>query len=436
MKGPRALACSLLLCSAALAGPGPVFQADVDGVIGPATANYLERAIDEAESAGGECLVIRLDTPGGLLESTKTIVQDILGSAVPVVVWVGPDGASATSAGCFITLAADVAVMAPATTIGAAHPVQIGGGAPAEGEPPKPDETMQQKLENYAVSYIESIAARRNRNVEWARSAVKESASISSAKALELQVIDLIVEDRAELLVQLDGRTVRGRELATAGAAVSKIPMTFREQAFQVLGRPEVMFILMLIAVYGIIGELSHPGAIIPGVIGAIALVLALFMAAILPINVAGLLLVVLALALFLAEAFTPTFGILTMAGVVSFIIGFLMMFDRPEPLFRLSLVYIVPAAILTAGFFVFVVAAGIKAQFRPIRAGREVMIGQVVAASSAIDGKGGHVFIEGESWNAVSEKPVAADQPVEVTGIRGLTLEVRPADGNPATTT
>jgi len=221
---------------------------NIDGAIGPATASYISRSIEEARAQNAQCLVIQLNTPGGLLDSTQKIVQSFLGSAVPIVVYVAPTGATATSAGCFITIAASVAAMAPATTIGAAHPVSI-GGFPSGGEE-KPDETMKQKLENFSVSYIETIAGKRQRNVEWAKSAVKESASITAAKALELKVIDLIASDMSDLLQKLNGRVVDGKTLKTAGAEVAEIKMSPSEHVFQKLWRPEVMFILMLVAIY------------------------------------------------------------------------------------------------------------------------------------------------------------------------------------------
>jgi membrane-bound serine protease (ClpP class) len=397
----------------------------IDGAIGPATAGYIARAIDQAEEDQSQCLIIELDTPGGLLDSTKTIVQKFLGSSVPVVVYVAPAGATATSAGCFVTLAADLAVMAPTTSIGAAHPVTIGGN-PAGGEE-KLDDTMKQKLENYAVSYIETIAARRHRNVEWARSSVKESASISAEKALELKVVDFLAKDVPDLLAQIDGREVNGHPLRTKGAEVVEISMSARERVFQLLWRPEVMFILMLIAMYGIIGELSNPGAILPGVVGAIALILALYMAAILPVNLAGVALMVLAIGLFIADIYAPTHGVLTVGGIVSFFLGALMLFDRANPAFRLSLTVIIPATVLTAAFFIAIVGAGLRAQLLPVRAGRETMLGRVTPALVRIDASGGKVFLEGEYWNAVSATAVEAGQPVEVVGFDGLTLKVKP---------
>src|SRR2546422_1756777 len=383
-----------LLCAAAVEAE-KVSLIKIDGAIGPATATYISRSIEEARAQNAQCLVIQLNTPGGLLDSTQKIVQSFLGSPLPVVIYVAPTGATATSAGCFITVAASVAAMAPATTIGAAHPVSI-GGFPSGGEE-KTDDTMKQKLENFSVSYMEAIASKRQRNVEWAKSAVKESASISAQKALELKVVDLIAADLPDLLKQLNGRVVDGKTLKTAGAEVAEIKMSPSERVFQKLWRPEVMFVLMLIAIYGIIGELTTPGAILPGVVGAIALVLALYLAAILPVNVTGLVLIALALMLFIFDVYAPTHGVLTVGGVIAFLIGSLMLFNRADPLFRLSLNYIIPATLVTTAFFVFVVGKGLRAQLLPVKAGAETMIGKTVTALTPIDSRGGKVFVEGK---------------------------------------
>lgn len=415
------LAAGLLIGPAWLARAETVELIQLNGVIGPATASYVARAIKQATGQGAQCLIVQLDTPGGLLDSTKEIVQAVYASPVPVVVYVAPAGATAGSAGCFITLAADVAAMAPNTSIGAAHPVSLG----TTGEL-QPDPVMKQKLENFATSFIESIAAKRKRNVEWAKSAVRESASITAEQALATNVIDLIAEDVPRLLQQLDGREAKGRTLRTAAAQVVEVPMLAREKVFQVIWRPEVMFILMLVAIYGIIGELSNPGAILPGVAGAIALILALYMAAILPINIAGLALIVLAIGLFIADVFAPTHGVLTAGGIISFFLGALMLFDRSEPGFRLSLAYIIPATVMTAGFFIFVVGAGLRAQLLPVKAGRETMLGKTGPALVVIGPQGGKVFVEGEYWNAVSDAPIEAGQAVEIVGIAGLTLKVK----------
>jgi len=409
-----------------------VCLSNVDGAIGPATADYISRSVDEAQSEGAQCLVIRLNTPGGLLDSTRLIVQKLLGSPVPVIVYVAPTGATAASAGCFITLAANFAAMAPSTTIGAAHPVSLGGFS--GGEQSKPDQTMTQKLENFAVSYMEAIATRRNRNVDWAKSAVRESASITAEKAQELKVIEIIAPDLNDLLTQLNGRVVNGRPLRTAGAQVAEIKMSGTELVFQMFWRPEVMFVLMLIAIYGLIGEMTTPGAILPGVAGAIALVLALYMSAILPVNATGLVFIVLAVALFVVDVFAPTHGVLTGGGIVAFLVGSLMLFDRRDPLFRLSLSYIIPSALVTAAFFALVVGKGLRAQRLPVKVGQETMLGKTVQALTPIDSTRGRVFVEGESWTARSTNPIKEGEKAQIVAVEGLTLQVIPwPEGNVA---
>jgi membrane-bound serine protease (ClpP class) len=422
------VATCLLSCPPAFAGTSQVFVSNIDGTIGPATASYVARSIQVAQSQKGQCLIVRLNTPGGLLDSTQSIVRSFLAAQIPVIVYVAPMGATAASAGCFITLASDIAAMAPATTIGAAHPVALGGGS---GAGDKPDETMAKKLENFAASYIQTLASRRNRNVQWAESSVRESASISAEKARELRVIDLIASDQSDLLNQLDGRTSHGMTLHTKGAPVTEISLSPAEQVFQTLWRPEVMFILTLVAIYGLIGEFTTPGAILPGVVGVIALVLVLYMSAILPVNVAGLLLILLSVGLFVIDLFAPTHGVLTGGGIVAFLVGSLMLFNRQDPLFRLSLAYIIPGVLTTALFFLLVVSQGVRAQRLPIKVGPETMVGTFGRALTAVDESGGKVLIGGEYWNAISAEPIGKEQAIRVTAVQGLTVSVKPESAN-----
>lgn len=413
----------LIACTAARAQGGKVSLIEIDGAIGPATAGYVARAITEAAAAKSECLILRLDTPGGLLDSTKDIVQAFYASTVPIVVYVAPTGANAGSAGCFITLAADIAAMAPNTSIGAAHPVELGGG----GGEKKSDDIMTKKLESFAVSYMEAIAEKRHRNVDWAKSSVRDSASITAEKALELNVIDVIARDLPDLLRQLDGRAAGERVLRTARAEVVPVAMLARERVFHVLWRPEVMFVLMLIAIYGIIGELSNPGAILPGVAGLIALILALYMASVLPVSIAGIALILFAVGLFIIDVFAPTHGVLTAGGIISFFLGSLMLFEKAGPAFRLSLAMIIPATLLTAVVFGVMIGAGLRAQRLPVRVGRETLPGRIVGALTPIGPEGGIVIVDGERWNACSETPVAEGERVEIVALHGLTLTVKP---------
>ena len=411
------------ICFTVAVNAAPVGLIKINGAIGPATASYIARAIDVATDDKDECLIIQLDTPGGLLDSASQIVEKFYAAKIPTVVYVSPAPARAGSAGVFITMAADVAVMAPHTRIGAAHPVELG----ASGNVEKTDDVMKEKIENDTASFAQSIAEKRNRNVAWAKTAVLNSASITAEEALKTNVIDFIAADLPDLLKQLDGRKVNGHALHTIGATVVEIPMNPFEQFSQLFLRPEVMFILMLMVIYGIMGELSSPGAILPGVVGAIALILVLYMSAILPVNITGLVLIGLAILLFLADVYSPTHGVLTAGGIVTFFLGAMMLFSQAGPGFGLSLRWILPATLLTALFFIFIVSKGLRAQLKPAQTGVGTMIGKTVNALSRIDAAGGRVFIEGETWNAVSAVAIETGQPVEIIGVAGLTLKVKP---------
>jgi membrane-bound serine protease (ClpP class) len=416
------LATGIMLATTTALSAANVGLIEIKGAISPATESYVSRAIDLSNQHGDACLIIELDTPGGLMDSMEKIINKFYDSKTPIVVYVSPAPGHAASAGALITMAANVAAMAPYTRIGAAHPVNLG----VTGDAQKTDDVEKQKQENDAAALAESIANKRHRNAEWARSCVLESVSITAEKALEINVVDLIADNLPDLLKQLDGREVAGKPLQTLGATIVPIPMTFRETFLQLFLRPEIMFILMLVVIYGIIGELSSPGAILPGVAGAIAIVLVLCLSAVLPINVAGLLLIGLAMALFIIDIYAPTHGILTGGGILAFFLGALMLFNRADPAFHLSLSYIIPGTVLTALFFLCVVGAGVRAQRLPVRAGTETMIGKVAPATARIDATGGKVFIEGELWNAVSDIPIETGQPVEIVEINGLILKVK----------
>ncbi|MDR9364976.1 MAG: nodulation protein NfeD [Balneolaceae bacterium] len=394
----------------------------VEGTIGPTVTQYITRSIRQSIENGDEALIIELDTPGGLLDSTQDIVQQMLGTDHPTVVYVTPSGANAGSAGTFITLAAHVAAMAPATNIGAASPISMGGG--------EMDTVAQKKIFNYSESFIESIADERDRNAEWARSAVRDGASISSDEALELNVTDILAEDIDDLLVQLDGMEVGERVLNTQNATISQIEETLAEQFFSFLLRPEVMLILTLVAIYGIIGEVTNPGAIVPGVSGVIALILLLYGVAAMPINLAGFLLIGLAIILFVAEAFTPAFGILLTGGAVSFFLGALMLFqDLPDEM-QISLYWLVPATLLTVAFFAWIVTYGVKSLFNPPRSGLESTIGKTAEVVDTIQpDQDGRVFFDGEYWTAKSEHELEEGETCEIIEFQGLRVFVKPTE-------
>src|SRR5271154_6415219 len=390
MKRWISIAIAGLVFGAAATHAAQVGLIKINGAIGPATANYISRALDLAANQNDECLVIELNTPGGLANSMDDIVQEFYASRVPVVVYVSPEGAMAGSAGVYITLAADIAAMAPHTTIGAAHPVSMGS------EDETTNSIMMQKVGNAYTKVMQTIAEKRNRNVEWAKSSVTDSKAITSEEALKMKVIDLVATNFPDLLQKLDGRSINGKILKTAGASVVEIPMTPGEKFFQLFWQPQVMMLLLLVAIYGIIAEMSHPGAIFPGVAGALALILLLYMSATLPLNVAGLALILLAVALFVIDMFAPTHGVLTGGGIIAFFLGIIMLFNHAPAGYHLPMTWVISCTLVTAAFFIFFVGKGIRAQFRPARTGVETMIGQRVSAQSRIDAAGGKVFIEG----------------------------------------
>jgi len=393
----------------------------VDGPINPVTADFLQRNIDAAARRGDRLLLLEMDTPGGLDSSMRASVKAIFGSSVPVAVYVTPAGARAASAGAIIALAADVCAMAPGTNIGAAHPVHIG----AE----KPDTVMEGKIVNDAEAYVEGIAGKRGRNAELAKRMVRQSVSLSAERALEEKVIDLIAADRQELLNKLEGRRLLrgGREtvLRLAGARVTNHEMGVRDKVLNAISNPDVAYLLMLLGLLGLFFELSTPGVILPGVIGGISLILAFFAFQTLPVNYAGLLLILLAVILFIAEVTVVSHGILAIGGVVAMVLGSLLLFPSQEPYLRLSRGLVVSTSLVTALFFIFVVAKVVEAYREKPISGREGMLGERGIAWTDIVPEG-KVFVRGEYWNAQSSEPIGKGDKVEVIALEGLKVTVK----------
>jgi len=375
--------------------------------------------LGEAGRLGAQLMVIRLDTPGGLVTSTRDIVKAIFSSEVPVAVFVAPGGARAASAGTFITMSAHIAAMAPGTNIGAAHPVSVGG---------QMDKEMSKKVTNDAAAYMRTIAEKRRRNVQWAEDAVRKSVSATEKEALRLGVIDLISESLDDLLKAVDGRQVqtakRKLTLHTKEATVRTVEMTLRDKILKIISDPTIAYILLLLGLAGLYFELSNPGAILPGVLGAIFLILAFWAFQTLPINYAGLLLILLAIVFFILEIKVVSHGLLTIGGIASFILGSLMLVQSPAPFLRISLWAILGAAAATTAFFALVAGMGIKALKRRPTTGWEALIGEVGVARTPLH-PDGQVFIQGELWSASCEEGAEVGEKVRVVAVEGLKLHV-----------
>jgi membrane-bound serine protease (ClpP class) len=401
---------------------GPIFYIEVDGIINPATAKFITDSIDQASKEGGQCLIIELDTPGGLMDSMRNIVKKILASNIPIIVYVAPRGARAASAGVFITLASHVAVMAPGTNIGAAHPVTLG----AEG---KESKTMTEKIVNDTVSQIKTIAKNRGKNVDWAEKAVRKSVSITEDEALKLNVIDLICTDLNDLLSKVDGRVIKfdgmTRTLLTKGVQPRPIQMSWRYKLLDTISNPSIAYILLMLGIYGIFFELSSPGAILPGVVGGIFLILAFYALQMLPISFAGLALILFAIILFIAEVKVVSHGLLTVGGVISLFLGSMMLIETPAEYMQISLMVIIPAVLVSAGFFAFAVTKAIKARLTKPTTGTEGLVGEVGMASTPLSPEG-KVLVHGEFWNAISDDPVEKGDKVQVVGVKDLVLNVK----------
>ena len=396
---------------------------DIDGTINPIVVDYLERGIEQAEQEAASALIIQLDTPGGLDTSMREIVQLMDGATVPIAVYV-PPGARAASAGFFITIAADVAAMAPDTAIGAATPISLG----TEGEA-QTSEELQAKIINDAVAYAQAIAESHGRNVEWAEEAVREGASIPASQALELNVIDLIATDLDDLISQLDGWQVTWPDgtsvtIQTQGAEVIDIGMTLIEGFLFAISDPNIAYILLSLAILGITVEIFNPGLIFPGVVGAIAGLMSFYSLGMLPVNLAGILLLLLAFGLFVAEAFTATFGLLTAGGITSLVVGSLILF-KGGPLFQVDPLLIAVVAVIFAGFLAFVINRVVVAHRRQATTGREEVMGKTVTVRTTLNPEG-TVFHEGEIWKAVLDEGQAQPgEEVKITGVDGLKLFV-----------
>ena len=441
----------------------------VDGPISPVSADYIQKEVEKAQSEGLDLIILQLDTPGGLMTSTRQIVKTLLGSEIPVAVYVAPPGARAASAGVFITMSAHVAAMAPGTNIGAAHPVNIGGGNPlspgkkedqektkpgneekekkADGEKdqdtgpktkdPKPEsespasgdqDVMGQKVLNDTVAFARSIAERRGRNADWAERAVRESVSVTETEALELNVIDIIAEDLDELLEAIDGMSVKiaGEEvvLAVKGGTVVDRHMGWRHRILATISDPNVAYIFMMLGIYGLFFELANPGVILPGVLGGIFLVLAFFSFQVLTINYAGILLIIVAVILFILEVKVVSYGMLSIGGIASLFLGSIMLFDTAEPYYRLSLSLVVGVTAFTALFFVVGLGLAIRIQRKKPTTGSEGLVGDMGIVTAPLAPQG-TVKVHGEIWRAVADGRIESGSRVRVKSVEGMMLTV-----------
>lgn len=405
--------------SATVSPPTHVDLLVIKSAIGPITLRVITNAIIQAEKDGAQALILELDTPGGLSETTWEINTKILASSVPVVMYIAPPGSRAGSAGVYITYACHIAAMAPQTNIGSAHPVGVGG---------EPDSIMNEKITNDAVAKIKTLATKRGRNAEWAEKAVRESASITEYEALKMGVINYIADDLQDLLQKIDGDTVEVISgdvvLDTKNAEIKNIDIGFANKILEVISNPNIAYILLTIGMMGLYFEFSNPGAIVPGVVGGICLILAFFALQTLPINYAGLALMILAVILFILELKVTSHGVLAIGGTISLLLGSLMLIDSEVPYMRISLSVIIPVVVATAGFFIFAIYFALKAQRRKVATGEAGLIGETATVKELTDGKG-TVFVHGEYWQALSTEDFPAGTKVKVIDVEGMFLKV-----------
>ena len=419
--------------------PGTAMVLNIKGVIGPAVSSYVVQGLAKAEKLDAHLVILQMDTPGGLDHSMREIISHILRSPVPVASYVAPIGSRAASAGTYILYASHIAAMAPTTNLGAATPIQIGGmpGSPQEPAAPEqqeekkdttvPKDTLERKMVNDAVAYIKGLAVRHGRNAEWAEQAVREAVSLTAEEALDAGVIDLIAANMEELLQKIDGRQVvmeNGRvTLATSGMTITRFDPDWRTRLLMVITDPNIAYILMLVGIYGLIYELANPGFFLPGVAGAICLLLALYTFHILPINYAGLALIALGISFMIAEVFVPSVGALGIGGVIAFVVGSIILMD--EESMRISLLLIIGTALLSLGFFLWLIGRLYTVSKKKVLTGAEQMVGSIGEAMEDFSSTG-RIWIHGESWNANIPEEVKKGQKVEVISQDGLTLNVK----------
>ena len=447
---------SLVIFSATVRAEGTAIVLDLEGALGVATAEYIIGGIEQAEDQGANVIIIRMDTPGGLVTPMRDIVQAILGSDVPVVTYVSPGGARADSAGTYILLASHVAAMAPTTHLGAATPVSLTGDGLSPGEDEEPVSTsdedseesaeedgaseqgsgsstaMERKVLNDSISYIRGLAEAHGRNADWAEDAVRHAATLTATEALEMNVIDLIADNRAELLDAINGREVKVNNksftIDTEAVVIETIEPSWRLKILNAIASPEIAILLLMVGLYGLMFEGYNPGAILPGVAGVICLLIAAYALQVLPVNYAGLALIIVGMILIIAEAFVPSFGALGLGGIVALIFGSIMMFDSGIPGFGISITFVVSLAVAMGGILLWLVTYLLKFRRRGAVSGRErIMSGTGIAMESFVGD--GHVWLEGESWAARSKVPITKDQHVNVSAIDGLVLDVEPIE-------
>ncbi len=411
----------LLTAAPAQGAPGEIRVIEVAAAIGPGVAEFIKKSIAAAEEEQAACIIIRLDTPGGLASAMREIEMAMLASRVPVVVYVSPSGARAASAGVMITLAADIAAMAPGTNIGAAHPVGAGGR--------EIEEKMSEKVVNDMVAHARSVAESKGRNADWVEKAIRESVAVTETEALEQNIIDLVAKDMDDLIAQIDGRQVADKgTLDLKDAPRRTVEEDLRTKILKAISDPNVAFLLFLLGAAGLYFEFSNPGALFPGIIGGICLVLAIFAFQVLPVNYVGVLLMVLAIVFFLLEIKVTSYGMLSLAGVVSLFLGALMLYEGDDPAVRISWSVLIPTVGLVSAFFVVVAGLAFRSQVSTALTGERGLVGKIGVVKQALDLEG-KVFVHGELWKATAGAPIGDGRKVRITGVDGLMLTVEPED-------